>query len=226
MFLILQGNFASNFYIVEEGQLACIEVSKNKKIKKKTILGPEDHFGESSMILKSPLPFSVVSMSEATLWALDQETFSRVFSRNESLQKAIETLVEVTVFNSLDDSLFSDMILKSKLVKFAPGEVIATEDNYPAFFHVLQEGRVIVKNNWYTTEEDCELKFHKRLGIPGEFFGDFEICFGQMCVVAPSALSLSLSLSLPLPPSPSLSPSPSPSLSLSLPLSLSFDELS
>ena len=184
MELVHQGNFSSNFYIVESGQLACLVVDKkrkknSKKVVKKTVLGPEDHFGETSLILKSPLPFSVVSIQESTLWALDQETFSRVFAQNEDLQKSIETLVEVTVFNSLDDGLFSDMILKCKRVKFEAGETIASEEDYPGFFYVLQEGRVLVKNNWYNTGDADDLKVYKRLAIPGEFFGDFEICYEQ-----------------------------------------------
>ena len=183
MELVHQGNFASNFYIVEEGQLACISVDRTKdnKIKKKTLLKREDHFGETSLILKSPLPFSVTSVQESTLWALDQETFSKIFSKNEQLQKAIETLVEVTIFNSLDDAWFSDMILKCKPVKFAAGETIVSEDDYPGFFYVLQEGQVLVSNNWYTTDndKDGEVKFNKKLAIPGEFFGDFEICYEQ-----------------------------------------------
>ena len=182
MELVHQGNFASNFYIVEEGQLACIIVEKNSKLKKKMTLMPEDHFGETSLILKSPLPFSVVSVKESTLWALDQETFSKIFSKNETLQKVVETLVEVTIFNSLDDALFSDMILKCKQVKFDPGEEIAVEEDFPGFFYVLQEGQVLVKNNWYASGNSprkADNKLHKKLAIPGEFFGDFEICYGQ-----------------------------------------------
>ncbi|QDZ24888.1 cGMP-dependent protein kinase [Chloropicon primus] len=181
MELVHQGSFATNFYIVENGMLACISVEKENKLKKKSILNSGDHFGETSLILKSPLPFSVVSVKESTLWALDQETFARIFSKNKDLQKAIETLVEVTIFNSLDDAWFSDMILKCKLVKFAPGEAIANEDDYPGFFYVLQDGQVLVSNNWYSSDKDKdgEVKFNKKLAIPGDFFGDFEICYSQ-----------------------------------------------
>ena len=41
---------------------------------------------------------------------------------------------------------------------------------------------MLVKNNWYASGNSprkADNKLHKKLAIPGEFFGDFEICYGQ-----------------------------------------------
>ena len=86
MELVHQGNFASNFYIVEEGQLACIIVEKNSKLKKKMTLMPEDHFGETSLILKSPLPFSVVSIKESTVGAGPGNILQNIFKERDSAE--------------------------------------------------------------------------------------------------------------------------------------------
>ncbi|QDZ22903.1 cGMP-dependent protein kinase [Chloropicon primus] len=177
MIVCQKGNFASNFYIVEEGSLLAylsemVDESSIPDIEYKK----EDYFGECSLIFKSPNLHHVIADGDCVLWALDQETFKKVVSGNADLQKSLDTLLEVAIFNGLDDAMFANIILDFEVQKFGPDEVIVAMDSKTPRFYVLQGGTVDVAGNWYGKSETSD-RVEKSLNIPGQFFGDFELCF-------------------------------------------------
>lgn len=184
MEMAVQGTFATNFYIIQDGRLEAYDeymdnvMSHSSRLK--AVYGPGDFFGDTSLIFKCPFLYSIVARTDCVLWALDQETFSRALSSNLGVQKTIETLVEVPIFNALDDGLFSDTVLKFETTTYKPGEVIVEEDTVAKNFHVLMEGQVDLQAQWYgVLKEGVTERVSRSLSLPGQCFGDFEICFKQ-----------------------------------------------
>lgn len=184
MEMAIQGTFATNFYIIQEGRLEAYDeyfdnvMSHASRLK--AVYGKGDFFGDTSLIFKCPFLYSIVARTDCVLWALDQETFSRALSSNLGIQKTIETLVEVPIFNALDDGLFSDTVLKFEARKYKPKEVIVKEDAPATHFYVLMDGQVDLQVQWYgTVKKGVNDRVSKSMSLPGQCFGDFEICFNQ-----------------------------------------------
>lgn len=184
MEMAIQGTFATNFYIIQEGRLEAYDeymdnvMSHSSRLK--AVYSQGDFFGDTSLIFKCPFLYSIVARTDCVLWALDQETFSRALVSNKEIQKTIETLVEVPIFNALDDGLFSDTVLKFEIKNCKPEEVIVEEDSPATHFYVLMDGRIDLKSNWYgVTKEGINERSSKSMTLPGQCFGDFEICFNQ-----------------------------------------------
>ena len=184
MEMAIQGTFATNFYIIQEGRLEAYDEYMDNVMthasRLKAVYGHGDSFGGTSLIFKCPFLYSIVARTDCVLWALDQETFSRALNNNQEIQKTIETLVEVPIFNALDDGLFSDTVLKFEIKKCKPEEVIVRDDQPATHFYVLMEGQIDIKSNWYgVTKEGINERLSKSMSLPGQCFGDFEICFNQ-----------------------------------------------
>ena len=179
MIVCQKWNFASNFYIVEEGELSAylaevVEESAEADI----VYKAKDYFGECSLIFKSPNLHHVIATGDCVVWALDQETFKKVVAQNKELNKLLDTLLEVSIFNGLDDSMFANIILDFEKKTYKPGEVIADFDTDATHLYVLQNGSVDLKGSWYgKTEAKERERIEKSLNIAGQFFGDFELCF-------------------------------------------------
>ena len=179
MIVCQKGNFASNFYIVEEGSLlAFLSETVQKDSQHDIQYTREDYFGECSLIFKSPNLHHVIAEGDCVVWALDQETFKKVVTQNKELQLALDTLLEVSIFNGLDDAMFANVILDFQRTKYDAGEVIMLVGDEPDKFFVLESGTVDLSGNWYGKSETSE-RVDKSLNIPGQFFGDFELCMGQ-----------------------------------------------
>lgn len=184
MVIANQGTYASNFYIIQEGKLEGYqeEINEDGSVDSqlKQTFGPKDTFGDTSLIFKCPYLYSITACTDSVLWALDQETFSRITSENTALRKIIDTIVEVSIFNVLDDAMFSEIVLKFEPMYFQPHEVITDIDSDPNFFYVLQEGEVVISQQWYSsTSKGINERVNRSLTLPGKFFGDLELCFDQ-----------------------------------------------
>ena len=179
MIVCQKGNFASNFYIVEEGSLLAYlgEVVDDSSVADIEYVR-ENYFGECSLIFKSPNLHHIIANGDCVLWALDQETFKKVVSQNQKLQKSLDTILEVSIFNGLDDAMFANIILDFEAKTYAPNQAIAEIGKTPDCFYVLQDGSVDLTGDWYGKSETSD-RVEKSLNMPGQFFGDFELCFQQ-----------------------------------------------
>lgn len=70
-----------DFYIIEEGTCDIL-VTKDHQMPPVGRYGSCGSFGEWALMYNTPRAASIVTLSEGSLWRLDQETFRRMIVKN------------------------------------------------------------------------------------------------------------------------------------------------
>jgi len=125
-------------------------------------------FGELGLMYNAPRAATVVSTSNAKVWALDRESFQLMLTTAENTRHTQYEgfLQEIDIFKHLtryEISQLSDM-LESEL--FDAGEDILKQGDPGKDFYILEDGEARA----YITGEKGEVEV-KQYSKQGEFFG-------------------------------------------------------
>ncbi len=143
--VIRQGDQGNELYIVADGSLKCEKVFPGKT--EATFLknyGPNDVFGELSLLYNTPRAASIVSTSESTLFSLDRETFNHIVKSStvRKLERYESFLKKVPLLQALDDYERSKLCDVLRTETYYKGDYIIRQGEEGHKFYLLQEGEV------------------------------------------------------------------------------------
>ena len=161
--IIEQGKVDDYFYVVSDGECEFEVDGVAAGITKRG-----DSFGEDALVFLSPRDASVRTMTDASLFRVDQTTFRRIL-QHESLkdQKSKRKILEKIEFlqGSTPASIQKLTSIMSP-VQFKTGDTLAKASRYGDSFCVLTEGKAVCKD----VKMGRRSRPDKHLG-PGDHFG-------------------------------------------------------
>lgn len=143
--VIRQGDQGNELYIVASGALKCEKVFPGNTAP--TFLknyGPNEVFGELSLLYNTPRAASIISNGDSVLFSLDRETFNHIVktSAMRRREKYEDFLKKVEILKGLDDYDRTRLCDVLKTETFGKGEYIIRQGDDADKFYILQEGLV------------------------------------------------------------------------------------
>jgi small-conductance mechanosensitive channel/CRP-like cAMP-binding protein len=89
--VIHEGDAGASFYIISDGE---VEVCVGKKRQRVATLGPDDYFGEMSLMTGEQRSATVIATTDAELYEIGKATFKSLVEGNEALIDAIGEALE------------------------------------------------------------------------------------------------------------------------------------
>lgn len=170
--LIEQGAEGESFYIVDEGTFDVFVQRGDNPPGKVLEYAPGGMFGELALMYNAPRAATVISTSNAKVWALDRESFQMMVSTAENTRHTQYEgfLQDVDLFKHLtryEIAQLSDL-LESEL--FESGEDIVKQGEDGKLFYIVEDGEAKA----YITGESGEIEV-KHYSKQGDYFGEIAL---------------------------------------------------
>jgi len=138
--IIKQGAMGDFMYVVESG---FFEVTKSKQGKLSNC-GVGQTFGELALLYGAKRSATVTCTQDASLWALDRQTFRYYRASNERRMKdlALDVLAKVPLLNDLELTQLARAAEVARTVDFQEGDVIIRKGEVGHTFYIVLEGVV------------------------------------------------------------------------------------
>ena len=136
-YVFKQGDSASCFFILFEGEMIVEIDGKNKKT-----LKPKDGFGELALLYNAPRSASIKSVTRCVLFAIDRKAFKTAVEdvTTKQFQKNREFLDKITFFETMTDTQ-KDAIAGVLLSQyFKKGQSIISEGDSASSYYLIKEG--------------------------------------------------------------------------------------
>jgi len=146
--VIDQGEDGDVLYVVEKGDLECYKRLGNSETSEPKFLknyGPGDAFGELALLYNAPRAATVKAKTEATLWALDRQTFNHIVkdSATNKRNQYESFLKSVEILSTMDAYEIGQIADALRTATFKEGDVIIKEGDFGDIFYVIEEGEAI-----------------------------------------------------------------------------------
>eukprot|EP00730_Choanoeca_flexa_P003419 TRINITY_DN11407_c0_g1_i5.p1 TRINITY_DN11407_c0_g1~~TRINITY_DN11407_c0_g1_i5.p1 ORF type:complete len:368 (+),score=142.39 TRINITY_DN11407_c0_g1_i5:73-1176(+) len=145
--IITQGDEGDNFYVVDSGDVEVFKRNDGETEFKKVLeLSVGGSFGELALIYNQPRAASVRAKSEATLWALDQDTYRRILMGSTiKKRKMYENFLEkVEILKDLDKYERMQIADALESCSYPDGADIVKQGEEGNEFFILLEGNAVV----------------------------------------------------------------------------------
>lgn len=164
--VIEQGGVGDFFYVVESGTLDCF-IGETKV----TSYEAGGSFGELALMYNAPRAATIITTSDAVLWALDRITFRTILMENTSRKRRMYEyfLSEVVLLKSLESYEQHKIADALESVYFEDGQEVVKQGDVGDQFYIIESGEAVVLK---TT--DGEQKQVNKLGR-GSYFGGIMI---------------------------------------------------
>ncbi|KAF7721831.1 hypothetical protein EC973_004094 [Apophysomyces ossiformis] len=165
--VIEQGDVGDYFYIVESGTLDCFVGDQ-----KVTEYCSGGSFGELALMYNAPRAATIVTTSEAVLWALDRVTFRSILMENTARKRRMyeQFLEEVPILKPLDTYGRHKIADALESVQFEDQEVVIREGDVGENFYLIESGNVV----FYKMMPDGTQQEVNR-GSKGDYFGELAL---------------------------------------------------
>eukprot|EP00949_MAST-11_sp_MAST-11-sp1_P003626 g3626.t1 len=159
--IVIEEEEGSEFFIIEKGE--CSVRSSGTSLNK--TLSSGDCFGELSLFYHAPRSATVATMTECTLWVLDQVTFRKALKRRneEIIAKNAKYLAAMPTFSNLSASKLDRLAVSLNIISFTDGQYIIKQGEAGSIFYIMFRGVA-------TVEENGKMKEH--LMEEGDWFGE------------------------------------------------------
>eukprot|EP01068_Selenidium_serpulae_P003202 Selendium_serpulae@DN2941_c0_g1_i1.p1 len=148
--IIQQGDDGDHLYVIEKGEFKCFKKfpDEDEEVMVKTcVVG--DAFGELALLYNCPRAASVESVDEATLWALDRETFNHIVKDAAAKKRALHEsfLAQVKVLAGLDPYQRSKIADCVKQESFHDNDVVVKQGDAGDKFYFIEKGEAVAEIN-------------------------------------------------------------------------------
>ena len=173
--IILKGDKGTNFYIIDEGSVICINDEDNGQTD--LVLNAGQYFGEIALTQNVPRQRTVRCREDTTCLILDKTDFNNLLG---NLQDAIDAnmgqrvLKSVEVFNSLTPHMHNLLVDAFKERVYKGGDTIIKQNDVGDSFFVVNQGTLKC-----FVEEEGKLKDTSKRFQSGEYFGETALLDGK-----------------------------------------------
>jgi cAMP-dependent protein kinase regulator len=139
--VIEQGGVGDFFYVVESGTLDCF-IGENKV----TNYEAGGSFGELALMYNAPRAATIITTSDAVLWALDRITFRTILMENTSRKRRMYEyfLSEVVLLKSLESYEQHKIADALESVYFEDGQEVVKQGDVGDQFYIIESGEAVV----------------------------------------------------------------------------------
>ncbi|MDZ8079083.1 MAG: cyclic nucleotide-binding domain-containing protein [Nostoc sp. SerVER01] len=181
--IVRQGDPASKFYILLEGEVEIIQESADEPPRLLNHLSRGDYFGEVGLLRdgKRTATVSVARNSEVKVMVIEEELF-RLFLGNSELTKAdiVRRLHQRVMTSHLSNALPnvepSEIIAvatQAKVIRYGANSIIVQQGEVAEKFYLILEGEVeALVSDRHDEFTSCRLQ-------PGEYFGNAQLVNGE-----------------------------------------------
>ncbi|KAF7261629.1 hypothetical protein EG68_00996 [Paragonimus skrjabini miyazakii] len=176
--IIVQGDDADNFYVVEQGTFHAFVKDEEGQDKQVCVYTNEGYFGELALMYNAPRSATVIAQTDGRIWCMSRKAFRKFVLSHASKQRRafVKILHSVQMLQEL--SPYERMNLADALVKktFQDNECIIREGDPGMEMFFIMEGSVTVKKNDGTgTGNSVTIS---KLGV-GQYFGELALLSDQ-----------------------------------------------
>ncbi|KAG0168978.1 hypothetical protein DFQ30_004081 [Apophysomyces sp. BC1015] len=165
--VIEQGGIGDFFYIVESGTLDCFVGDQ-----KVTEYSSGGSFGELALMYNAPRAATIVTTSDAVLWALDRVTFRSILMENTARKRRMyeQFLEEVPILKPLDTYERHKIADALESVQYDDQEIVIREGDVGENFYLIESGHAL----FYKKMPDGSQKEVNK-GSKGDYFGELAL---------------------------------------------------
>jgi CRP-like cAMP-binding protein len=87
--VVEQGDIGDKFFIIEAGELRVFQQTNGHSVDLNR-LSPGDYFGEIALIQQRPRTASVEALTDATLFSLEAQAFTRMLAESQRVKQSLE----------------------------------------------------------------------------------------------------------------------------------------
>lgn len=166
--LVTKGEIGDAFYLIQEGNVLCKDISVGDKIHPDTTLGPGEYFGERALIMDEPRAANVVALTEGIAFRIDRETFEAVLGTMAELTRQAQDGELLSRIKPIEKSGLDgrQLSMLSKLMTFTTydtlDKIMVKGQKTKPLLYLLRRGKVELEYEDGTVHEVEE----------GEHFGE------------------------------------------------------
>ncbi|KAF6771030.1 hypothetical protein AHF37_10277 [Paragonimus kellicotti] len=176
--IIVQGDDADNFYVIEQGTFHAFVRDEEGQDKQVCVYTNKGYFGELALMYNAPRSATVIAQTDGKIWCMSRKAFRKFVLSHASKQRRafVKILHSVQMLQEL--SPYERMNLADALVKktFQDNECIIREGDPGVEMFFIMEGSVTVKKNDGTGSGNSVTI--SKLGV-GQYFGELALLSDQ-----------------------------------------------
>eukprot|EP01069_Polyplicarium_translucidae_P003271 Polyplicarium_translucidae@DN2261_c0_g1_i3.p1 len=169
--IINQGDDGDCLFLIESGEFEALKKKHGESAMKVAHMATGDTFGELALLYNAPRAASVVSISEATVWALDRLTFNHIVKGAAARKRDLYDgfLSEVDILKDMDPYERSKLGDALKKVRFTEATTIIKQGEAGDTFFIVEKGDAFAVKN------GVEVMQYGR----GDYFGELALIRDQ-----------------------------------------------
>lgn len=194
--ILEQGERAKSIYLLTQGEVKVVRKEENGEEKELKILKPGSFIGQYSFFAKTPLPASVIALSDCEILEISERHIKEISKKHPAVQEYVEnlyrtnilvpTLSNIPLFKNLPPQDLKDIASKFENIKVEKGQHVIIEGKPGEAFYIIRSGEFMVTRG---------IGGGKRIKLAelkdGDFMGEISLLTGEKTTATVTAVKKS-----------------------------------